>query len=159
MQVPDVLTVHISTDRSADLSGIIVVLTVSSGRKNPFRILIPKTDARGEAQLSRADFLGQFDDHRNTFPMDYDGAIESASSTVEVSLFDPTWSLEHRSEALAWPLAEHERGKWSSREQEYEARTSCRNLLFSALPVTVDLRHTSVVDLPVEARDLAPDSA
>ncbi len=98
MQVPDVLTVHISTDRSADLSGIIVVLTVSSGRKNPFRILIPKTDARGEAQLSRADFLGQFDDHRNTFPMDYDGAIESASSTVEVSLSirPGPWSIAAR---------------------------------------------------------------
>jgi len=139
MKVPDVVRVQVRSAEPTDLSGLIVHMKVRAGRKNPYFILFPKTDASGRATMTRTDFIGQFTDHWESGLMDYDGRIEDASSTVEVSLFDATWSRENRHLAMAWPLLTHESSRWTSREQEYQYRVSCRNHLFSVRPQSVDL--------------------
>ncbi|HEX7190120.1 MAG TPA: hypothetical protein VF381_00985 [Thermoanaerobaculia bacterium] len=150
------MTVRVAHTDETDLSGLIVELTVTTGRKNPYHIDFPKTDASGLAILTRADFIGQFTDHWESGLMDHSGTPESADSTVRVALYDPSWSLANRDAALAWPLLTHERTKWSSRDEQYRYRTSSRNLEFLASPITVDLARTNDVVLPVERKGTRP---
>jgi hypothetical protein len=153
MLPPAKLFVRVISASAGRLDGIIVEMEIRAGRKNPYFVRFPKTDASGCAELTRADFVGQFEDHWEEGLMDYDGSVESALPTVEVRLFDPTWSRANRRLALAWPLLKNERLKWSSREEEYEDRVSCRNLEFSAEPISVDLERARVVELTVARRD------
>src|SRR5690348_3597606 len=112
MKVPDTIQVQVRSPVDSDLSGLIVQMKVRAGRKNPYFILFPKTDVSGRATLDRAGFLGQFTDHWEAGLMDYDGGVEDASTTVEASLFDPTWLRENRGIAMAWPLLTHESTHW-----------------------------------------------
>jgi hypothetical protein len=152
MKVPERVTVRVSCDGASDLSCLIVELTVSAGRKNPYRIYFPQTDRSGVTTLTRDDFIGQFQDHWEAGIMDYDGSPETAAPLVRVSLYDPSWALRDPAAALAWPLLPHERTKWSSREQEYKHRTSTRNADFVASSVMVDLEETSDIVLTVRRR-------
>ena len=152
MNVPERLTVQLQSQSADDLSGLIVEFKVIAGRKNPYFIRFPKTDSFGRAELTRDEFIGQFKDHREMGLMDYDGSIESASPVVEASLFDPAWSINNRKLALAWPLLAHERAKWSSREQEYAYRISCRNPLFAAEAARADLSESQQIRLQIEPR-------
>jgi hypothetical protein len=152
MNVPERMTVRVVSTDDSDLSGIIVELTVTTGRKNPYRIYFPKTDSSGAASLMRDDFIGQFTDHWEAGLMDHSGTPESADSTVRVGIYDPSWSLENRDAALAWPLLTHERSKWSSRDEQYRYRTSSRNLEFIASPIMVDLERSSDIVLPVQRK-------
>lgn len=152
MKIPELITVHVESPGESDLSGIIVELMVTTGRKNPYRIYFPKTDGSGVATLTRDDFVGQFTDHWEAGLMDYSGNPESADSTVRVALYDPSWSLENRDAALAWPLLKHERTKCSSRDEQYRYRTSSRNKEFLVSPIMVDLESTSDIVLPVHRR-------
>jgi len=152
MRVPDRILLRLISPTPTPLGEVIVQLEVHAGRKNPYFVLFPKTDASGEAILTRDDLVGQFSDHWEMALMDYDGNLETAGPVVQASLFDPTWSLENRALALAWPLLKHEKTKWTSREQEFEHRITCRNLHFSAKPVAVNLDHSQVVVLEVIPR-------
>ena len=152
MNVPEKITVQLQSQSVDDLSGIIVELKVIAGRKNPYFIRFPKTDSFGRAAIGRDDFIGQFKDHWEMGLMDYDGSVESASPVVEASLFDPNWSINNPKLALAWPLLAHERAKWSSREQEYASRISCRNPLFAAETARVDLSESPQISLQIEPR-------
>lgn len=109
MNVPNRITVHVTSDEEADLSGIIVEMSVTTGQKSPYRIYFPKTDTTGAATLTRNDFVGQFKDHWESGLMDHAGTTESADPRVRVSLYDPSWSIANRQLALAWPLMKHER--------------------------------------------------
>jgi hypothetical protein len=149
MNVPEQITLRVVSDEESDLSDVIVDLTVSTGRKNPYHIYFPKTDRSGVATLTREDFIGQFQDHWESALMDHSGTPESAESVVRVALYDPSWSSENPDLALAWPLLKHERSKWSSREEEYQSRISSRNGEFVATPITVDLHETHEIVLPV----------
>jgi hypothetical protein len=149
MNVPELITVRIVSSEDLDLSGIIVELTVTAGKKNPYHIYFPKTDRSGAATLTREDFIGQFEDHWESGLMDHGGAPESAESYVQVSLYDPSWSRANPKLALAWPLLKNERKKWLSREEEYESRISSRNGEFSASTMLVDLHQTQDIVLPV----------
>jgi hypothetical protein len=159
VRVPEKITVHVKSEPPASLHGLIVELKVQAGRKNAYYIQFPKTDASGESELTRSDFVGQFTDHWEMALMDYDGTVEAASPLVEASLFDPTWSLQNRGHALAWPLLKHEQSKWASRELEYQHRTSSRNPRFSAQPVVVDLELTNNFTLQVTPRVLEEGAA
>ena len=152
MELPRVLRLRVHAPSETDLSGLIVQLTVQAGRKNPYRIRFPLTNESGQSELTRDDFIGQFKDHWEEGLMDYDGSINTASPVVEVSLYDPTWSIENRELEMAWPLLKHERTKWFSREQEYLDRVSCRNSTFTADQILINLEHTSDVDLVVRPR-------
>ncbi len=138
---------RLSSSPPAALGDIIVQLEVHAGRKNPYHVLFPKSDASGEAVLTRDDFVGQLNDHWEMALLDYDGNLETAEPVVSGSLFDPTRATENRAMALAMPLLEYERIKWASREQEYEHRIGCRNLIFSAKAVAVNLEHIPIVEL------------
>jgi len=144
--------VQLMCDSVSDLSGIIVELTVTTGLKNPYHIYFPKTDSRGIATLTSDDFVGQFTDHWEAGLMDHSGTIDTAESTVRVGLYDPSWSVDNRDAALAWPLLKHERTKWSSRDEEYRYRTSSRNSEFSASPITIDLEKRSSIVLRLERK-------
>ena len=149
MNVPIRITVQLTSEEEADLSGIIVEMVVTTGQKNPYRIYFPKTDTAGTATLTRKDFIGQFKDHWESGLMDHAGTLESADPWVRVSLYDPSWSIANRQLALAWPLMKHERTKWSSRQAEYQSRVSSRNRDFIAAPLTVNLHQTKIIVLPV----------
>jgi len=149
MKIPEEIRVRVECDDEADLSGLIVELTVTSGHKNSYRIDFPKTDDSGATTLTRDDFVGQFEDHWEVGLMDYNGTPETADAVVQVALFDPAWSLENADAAMAWPLLAHERAKWSSREEQYRYRTSTRNAEFMVLPIQVDLENTSDIVLRV----------
>lgn len=152
MHVPNRTTVHVISDEGADVSGIIVQMTVTTGQKNPYYVYFPKTDTAGIATLTRDDFIGQFMDHWESELMDHAGTPESADSRVLVSLYDPSWSIANRAFALAWPLLKHERTKWSSREEEYRSRVSSRNCDFTATPMTVDLNQTQNFVFPISKK-------
>lgn len=153
MKLRSAVHAHLECECGSSLENLIVQLEVRAGRKNPYLILFPATDASGRAELTKSDFLGQFKDHWERSLMDHDGTIEDAESAVTASLFDPSWALDNRSLALAWPLLRHERTKWATRESEYEWRTSCRNLLFTAPHTVVDLEHTSTVKLVLSRKE------
>jgi hypothetical protein len=155
MNVPKYTTVQVVSEEVSDLSDIIVELTVSTGRKNPYHIYFPKTDRSGVATLSREDFVGQFKDHWQSALMDHSGTPESADPVVRVTLYDPSWSIHNPALALAWPLLEHERTKWSSREEEYRSRVSSRGGDFIATPITVDLHETQDIVLRVMKKGVA----
>ena len=152
MKIPEQMTVRVVSTDEEDLSGLIVELMVTTGSRNPYYIQFPRTDSSGMATLTRDDFVGQFTDHWESDLMGHSGTPASASSRVQVALYDPSWSLEHRDRAMAWPLLQHERTKWSSREEEYRHSTSSRNLDFLAAPIEVDLEETSDFTLPVQRR-------
>lgn len=152
MNVPKMITLQVTSEEEADLSGLIVEMVVSTGQKNPYRIYFPQTDQRGTATLTRDDFAGQFKDHWESALMDHAGTLKNANPDVAVSLYDPSWSIANRDLALAWPLLTHERTKWASREEEYQSRISSRNTDFVATPVTVNLHQTNKIVLPVTKR-------
>ncbi len=152
MQVPELLRVRLQADTSVNLGGVIVQLRASTGVKNPYFILFPKTDAKGETALSGSDFVGQFKDHWQSGLMDYQGGPEDAASLVQVSLFDPRPLRRDRKQAMAWPLLRHELTQWSTRKAAYAYTTSCRNDEFEADPLEVDLHTTTDIVLPVRPK-------
>jgi hypothetical protein len=149
MDIPEIIFAELLCKSCNDLRDIIIKLKVNAGRKNPYTIYFPKTDSCGKASISRDDFIGQFKDHWEMGLMDYDGAPETANPIVEVSLFDPTWQIENKNMAMAWPLLKHEKLKWLSRQQHYEYMTSCRNLRFYCRSMDVDLCKTDRIKLEV----------
>jgi hypothetical protein len=94
-------------------------------------------------------------DHFEEALMDYNGSIESAEPMVEVFLFDPTWSINNKKLALAYPLFKHEATKWKTRKEEYHNRITCRNLEFFASPLEIDLENTNPIELKVVRRNAA----
>ena len=159
MRVPERLVVRVSCANDSDLSDIIVEMTVTSGRKNPYRVYFPKTDRSGVATLTSDDIKGQFTDEWEAGVMDHDGTLETAEPVVRVGLYDPSWSQQHREAALAWPLLTHERTKWPTREDQYGYRTSARNTAYVATPVLVNIEVTSEIVLPVFRRDTRTSSS
>lgn len=155
MRIPERLMLQVVCEDATDLSGLIVELKVTTGRKNPYRIYFPKTDRSGKATLTREDFVGQFTDQWESGLMDHSGTAESANSVVEVTLYDPSWSIQNPDLALAWPLLPHERTKWSSRDEQYRYRTSTSNTQFVASPIAVDIGQASEIVFPVRRKAVA----
>ena len=155
MKVPEKITIQLVPDSPGDLDDLIVLLKVKSGTKNQYYIQFPKTNSQGVAELTREDFVGQFLDHFEEALMDYNGTIESAEPIVEISLFDPTWSINNEKLALAYPLFKHEATKWKTRKEEYNNRINCRNLEFSANPLEIDIENTNPINFKVVRRNAA----
>ena len=119
MELPENLHAQLRCATPDDLSGLILEIRVTTGTKNPYYILFPKTDADGRAALSRSEFLGQFHDHWESGLMDYQGDVADASSTVEVALFDAERYRANEDVVRLWPLLKHERTKWASRREAF----------------------------------------
>jgi hypothetical protein len=155
MKIPEEIKVRVICDGESDMSGVVVEVIVSTGKKNPYMIYFPKTDRSGVATLTRADFTGQFTDHWQESLMDHSGTLEDAQPVVRVGLYDLAPSLENRDVVMAWPLLKHERTKWSSRDEEYHYRTSSRNADFLLSPIMVDLEKTTDIVLRLQRKTLA----
>jgi hypothetical protein len=149
MIVPDVVTLQLVSADAVDLSGVIVAVTISTGRRNPRHVYFPKTDAVGASALAGHDLVGQFEDGTEADLMGSWGTIADAASEVRINLYDPARILAMPELALSWPLLPHQRKKWSSRADEYSYRSSCRNLLFSAEAIVVDLHMTNHIEFRV----------
>ena len=98
---------------------------------------IDKTSSSNFADATEADLMGSW------------GTVADASAQVAVALYDPAPLIANRKAAMAWPLLTNEQKKWPSRSVEYIYRASCRNVLFTATPVVVDLDETSHIELRV----------
>lgn len=147
MNLPEDIVLAIATNGNKDLFGVTVQMTVKAGRKNPYVIYFPKTDSDGVARLSKQEFVGQFKDHWKIGAMDYDGTPENADPEVEISLFDRSWLIENRELALVWPLLDHEKKHWASREQQYEYMVNNKNSHFSCETILVNLEKTQKIML------------
>jgi hypothetical protein len=125
-------------------------MRITTGAKNPYHILFPKTSQDGHSVLSAADVAGQFTDHWEMALMDYSGTLESANDIVMLRLFDSTGIREHYDELLAWPLLPHEETRWPSRQQFLDYLLSCRNDQFTFSGITIRLPETSLIYLPLD---------
>ena len=153
MKVPEKIYIQLSCDKKVDLSGIILDIKITAGRKNPYYVTTPKTDKAGKSILTNEDLKGQFEDFWERALMDYDGNLEVAEPIVEVSLWDPTWYRENKGSHFAWDLLKGEKKKWKSREEEYNYKISCRNDEFEADPIRVNLHETNTISLKVKRLD------
>ena len=118
---------------------LIVQMTLSTGRKNPYDILFPKTDANGVSELRAEDVRGQFTDHWQAGLMDHSGTIEEASQDVQMSLFDVAALRGRTALALAWPLLRYESAVWASRQEQIDYLLSCRNEEFLLAPRAMEI--------------------
>jgi hypothetical protein len=146
MNIPEKVELDATCAEQCDLSGIVFCVRLFSGTKNPYTIIFPKTDARGRAELSAEDVRGQYTDHKETFPMDYNGTIEDASQEVELFLFNVARLKNIKRFSLAWPLASHERTRWKSRKEWYAYHASARSDEFSFPPIRVELVSTRKIE-------------
>lgn len=142
MIIPSKIVCYVRREDGRDPSGIVLQLTVRSGHRNPYQILMPKTQLSGRTELSRDDFVGQFEDHWEYALMDHNGTLVGADSVATVSLFDRSQFLSSRELLLAWPLLTHERKHWQSREQWFEYYASCRNHEFEGPLASTNLEIT-----------------
>ena len=126
-------------DGEPDLSDIIVELHLQSGTKNPYYIGFPKTDPDGRASLSRAEVVGQFEDHWESGLMDYNGDLDTANPIVTVHLPDLPPSQSDLDALRAWPLLKNERKRWTTREDMIQECLTCRNYLFTARTMSLNL--------------------
>jgi len=145
MNIPEVIELKTESEGDKPLSDVIVEMKVSAGRKNPYYIYFPKSDAAGSASLTKEEFIGQFKDFWEMGVMDYDGTPESADPIVVISLFDSSWLVENRKLALAWPLLNYERQKWDSRQEQYDYMVNNRNSEYSYLSLSVDVHKTQQI--------------
>ena len=142
MNIPDHIVAHVRCESGGDPSNVVLQLTVRSGHRNPYEILLPKTNGAGVTKLGRAEFVGQFKDHWESGLMDHNGTPESASPIVDLQLFDRSRFVASRELLLAWPLLKNERSRWRSREEWFDYYASCRNDQFTGPKVQVDLEKT-----------------
>ena len=149
MKLPEKLFLEVKVEKEAGWEDLIIQLKVRSGRKNPYYIFFPKTDEGGKAILYQNDFIGQFEDHYETGLMDYDGSIETANPEVEVSLFDPTWMIENKTLALAWPLLKNEKPTWNSREEKYNYMISCKNPKYKMKPFMFNIEKSNRISVNI----------
>jgi hypothetical protein len=139
MQVPVTVSVQLVCQTRTGLAGVIVSLSIRAGRKNAYSVLFPKTSESGMALLTNQDIVEQFAHHHELALMDYDGSLDTASSIVIASLFDPRGLMNNREVALASPLVGSELGRWASSQERFDYFVSCQNRQFTATPQEVDL--------------------
>lgn len=149
MKTPFTVSVQLTSSPGVVLGDLIVRMSVRAGRKNPYSILFPKSDADGLAVLDDLEVAGQIADHNEYALMDYDGSMASADPVVGVELFDPTWLQQHKEVAIAAPLRPNEAKHWRSAAARYQYLLSCRNRQFRSDQVEVDIAAVPHFRLPV----------
>lgn len=149
MELPDNISVQVLDNSEKGVEGIIVELKVVAGTKNPYTILSSKTDKNGTTQISKSDFIGQFEDHWEMGLMDYNGNIEIANNNIEVYLYNPELALENKDSCMAWPLLKNEIPLWNSRAEKYEYITSCNNSKYKAKNRTINIGESNNIIVKV----------
>jgi hypothetical protein len=149
MKLPDIITIRAKGKLGIDLSGIIFELCVTSGTKNRYYIIFPKTNAQGVAQLTSEEFHGQFEDHWEEGLMDYNGTVETAVPTVTVQLLEKSRIEQHLHLLRAWPLLKNERKCWKSREEKLQYWLSCRNDQVYMHPTSWQIESTFEIEVEI----------
>lgn len=139
------IILQIKSDKKCDLKDLIVIMKITAGTKNPYYISFPKTDQNGRSVLTKEDLISQFDDHLAMALMDYNGTIENAENTVELSLINTRKLIKNKKELLSWPLLPHEKKIWKTRSEELEYRLSNRNHIFNAKAIKIKLEKTNKI--------------
>ena len=152
MELPDKITFNVLDKSNKAIEGIIVEIKVYSGTKNPYRILSPKTDDTGKAEIKKSNFIGQYEDHWEMGLMDYNGTIQDAKTKVDVYLFDPKWEINNKEACLAWPLLKNEKPLWSSRLEQYSYLISCVNQRYKTKKQSINLSKVNNIDVKVEKK-------
>jgi hypothetical protein len=127
MILPPRIVLRVSAAGGVAVRDLIFQMTLTTGRRNPYVILFPKSDERGISDLCANDIRGQFTDHWEAGLMDHSGTIEQAFQQVQVSLFDVASFRSSVKLQLAWPLLKHEATVWNSRQQHVDYLLSCKN--------------------------------
>jgi len=73
MKLPQIISIQAKGESLQGVSGLIFELGVTSGTKNRYPIIFPKTDRSGVAYLTCDEFRDQFKDHWKEGLMDYNG--------------------------------------------------------------------------------------
>ncbi len=150
MIVPDKIYIELVSNKEEDLSGIILELKISTGRRNPRYITTPKTNRKGKSELSQEDLEGQFEDHWESGQMDYSGNLKDASPIIEVSLYDLARFRENKELFLAWTLLKNEKLKWKSKEEQCNYMISSMNDKFEANPLKINIHKTDTIRMRVK---------
>jgi hypothetical protein len=149
------VALRVTSRDHVDVSGLILQMNLSTGRKNPYSILFPQTDSRGSAHLNDSDVQGQFKDHWEAGLMDYSGTLAEASQEVEFTLFDVAQLRAARHLAMAWPLLRYEGTVWRSRAEKVEYLLSCKNERVVLKPYRTELPLDGIVFLRVHPTHVA----
>ncbi len=152
MTLPETISIHAVGSPGTDLSDIIFELGVTSGNKNRYYILFPKTDENGLTQLSSDEFRGQFEDHWESGLMDYNGTVETALPTVTVQLLDKGRIEQNLDLLRAWPLLKNEQKWWGSREEKLQCLLSCRNDKVSIPATSWQVDKASQIEVTVQSK-------
>jgi hypothetical protein len=158
MTLPPQIELRARCAEAPDLSDVIFEMQITSGSKNAYRIIFPKTTRDGHSLLCAADIAGQFTDYREMALMDYNGSLEDAVEVVTLRLFDPVPTREHYAELLAWPLFTHERRRWHSRRAFLDDLLSCRNEQFTFPGISVRLAESALIYLPLRRSAVATNA-
>jgi hypothetical protein len=149
MNLPRGIEIQVLCDDERDLSDLIVQVRVQAGTKNSRHICFPKTTRDGKASLADEDFTEQFHDHHRNALMDYNGTIEDASQSVNVTLFDVAQMRQHANDLKRWPLTKYELSLWKTPEERVDYFLSCRNELFFSFPQNEELCEGCVIHYKV----------
>jgi hypothetical protein len=152
MKFPRSIEIQVLCDDERDLSDLIVQMRVQAGTKNSRYISFPKTTRDGKASLAEKDFTEQFHDYSRMALMDYNGTIEEASQSVNVTLFDVAQMRQHANDLKRWPLTEYELSLWKTSEERVDYFLSCRNELFFSFPQNEELFEKHVLQYKVGRR-------
>ena len=154
MKIPNIIYIsaHCLDKDKINLSGIIFQMKITSGTKNPYFIIFPKTNSSGQTSIEKSDLLGQFLDHWEIGLMDYNGSIEQADSVVEFSM------VSHRfpSNLKDWPLLKHESTKWSSRKEMIDFYANSQNNNFKLVGGNIfDLTKNNEINIEIKTHHIA----
>ena len=155
MILPSRIVLQATSGNGVPAAGLIFQMTLSTGRKNPYDIVFPKTDALGVTYIGAEDAKGQFTDHWQAGLMDHTGTIEEASQQVRVTLFNVAALRARTEQALAWPLLKHERTAWASRQEKVDYLLSCRNEGFTFTPRIMEVPQDADKVLELEVQHVA----
>ena len=134
--------------------GVLIVVHVFASRKNDFFLQPFKTDANGEANITRKELLAEAAAHYDSGLMDYE-SIEESQALVEVRSMGLT-EIERAvsSRSRVWTrLLKGECERWSSIEQLIDVYRQAANGRVSITPVRVSWQLTcKEYDCPLPAR-------
>jgi hypothetical protein len=153
MILPPVVTLRVLDSAGRAAQALVFSMRITTGQRNPFNILFPKTDVEGEARLNAEEIVGQFEDCFSEDLMGHYGALSDASQEVVFSLFDVHSLQSNLPLAAAWPLMPYEARTWPSREAKLKYLLSTRNRTYSCDAATVSLPAQGEVQLFVAPRD------
>jgi hypothetical protein len=149
MGLPPSVDLRVRDASGHEATDLIFSMLISTGRKNPYSIYFPKTDAHGRAFLSARAVRGQFEDHWAEALMDHSGTLDEARQDVTFVLFDPKRLRENIVLASASPLLPYEKTVWASRAQRIDYLLSCRNELYRFEETIVAMPRDGLVELQV----------